>query len=48
MIVQQDPDIITVQEVRLDASFFAPIGRVVYEDVTGEYSKFDGGMEMLI
>lgn len=43
-IVKNDPDIITLQEVRVDAAFFSPEGRVFYQDVSGEQSKFDGGI----
>jgi hypothetical protein len=46
-IVMQDPDVITLQEVRIDASFFSALGKIVYCDTSGNYSKFDGGNQPL-
>jgi hypothetical protein len=43
----QDPDVITLQEVRIDASFFSALGKIVYCDTSGNYSKFDGGTQPL-
>lgn len=45
-IVRHDPDIIAIQEVRIDASFASVTGKVAYRDLNNSYWKMDGGKSL--